>query len=449
MLLWGASGLAQNRMSEEDQKQAVDTISRLLKENYVFEDIGITCGKHLSERLQEGAFKGMTDAAELARAFTQELQDISHDKHMRVRPAAGRGGNDGDRPDPLLDELRMRQSMAARNFGVARAEVLDGNIGVLDIRFFPPAPLAQPTAAAAMKVLENVDALIIDLRNNSGGNPDLIQFYCSHFFDKKTHLNSLYWRKGNRTDEFWTLDTIEGKKRPDVPIFVLTSRRTFSGGEEFAYNLKTRKRAALIGETTGGGANPGGMFPVNGSLGIFIPTGRAMNPVTGTNWEGVGVMPDVPLPAAEAFEAALGKAREAAKVHMQKKQEHAEEMIGNIRGGLDQADALFKSEKKVEAAAMISQTLEEGIANDVLGEMSINVLGYDHLGSDKTDVAIEIFRFNARAFPGSSNVYDSLGEALMKAGKNEEAIVNYKKSLELDPRNDNAREMIRKMGGKL
>ncbi|MDJ0764442.1 MAG: S41 family peptidase [Myxococcota bacterium] len=123
----------------------------------------------------------------------------------------------------------------------------------------------------------------------------------------------MYWRAGDRTEEFWTLDEIDGKKRPDVPVFVLTSDRTFSGAEEFTYNLQTRKRATIVGETTGGGANPGEVFDISPHLGIFVSTGKAINPVTKTNWEGIGVKPDVEVDAEHALEKATALAKRAAR----------------------------------------------------------------------------------------------------------------------------------------
>ena len=62
---------------------------------------------------------------------------------------------------------------------------------------------------------------------------------------------------------------------PDVPVYVLTSNKTFSAAEEFTYNLKNLKRATIIGETTGGGAHPGGVMPVAERFNMFVPTGRA------------------------------------------------------------------------------------------------------------------------------------------------------------------------------
>lgn len=299
--------------------------------------------------------------------------------------------------------------------------------------------------SAALKILENVDALIIDLRRNGGGNPDLIRYYCSYFFPPKTHLNSLFWRKGARTEEFWTLETIEGKRRPDLPIFILTSNRTFSGGEECAYNFKTQKRATLIGETTGGGANPGGMYPVDDKLAIFIPTGRAINPITKTNWEGVGVGPDVATEAEDALTTALPLAREAAARYSRTQAMNAETSVESYGKALTEGESLISEGKTDEGNEIISQTLEKALKAGVGSESAVNDLGYSYLGAGKTGMAIAVFRFNAEQFPESSDVYDSLGEALMEAGRIDESILNYRKSVELDPGNENAETLIKTM----
>lgn len=431
-------------LSAEEKKAAVERIGSLLAERYVFEDIGKQCSDHLRKQLAAGVFDKETTTQGFADALTKELQSVSHDKHMRVRPMPGGPGPQGP-GDPLLDAVNFRLSRNANNNGVARVEVLEGNIGLLDIRNFPPAELARGTVTAALKVLENVDALIVDLRRNGGGNPDLIRYYCSFFMPPNTHINSLYWRERDRTQEFRTLEAIDGKRRTDVPVFVLTSNRTFSGGEEFAYNFKTQKRATLIGEVTGGGANPGGMFPVNERLGIFIPTGRAINPITGTNWEGVGVEPDIKTTADEALEKALPLAKEAAVRYAAEQRRKAEETVRPIRTALEKAEKLVAEGKTGEAQKVLEPALDKGLEQGVVTEMSVNMLGYASLQKNSVPLAIELFLFNVKRFPQSANVYDSYGEALMKAGRTEEAIRNYRKSLELDPTNENARTMIRRM----
>ena len=149
--------------------------------------------------------------------------------------------------------------------------MLDGGIGYIDLRGFSQSDKRLNLPSLAMKFISNSNAVIFDLRKNSGGSPEMIKFILSYFFDKPTHLNDLYWRDGDRTEEFWTNEKVDGVKMSDVPVFVLTSSETFSGGEEFTYNIQTQKRGLIIGEITGGGAIPGGMFPAGNGIAVFIP----------------------------------------------------------------------------------------------------------------------------------------------------------------------------------
>jgi C-terminal processing protease CtpA/Prc len=220
--------------------------------------------------------------------------------------------------------LRFIHQDSRNNFGFVKLERLSGNVGYLDLRGFSPAQYGGPTAIAAMNFLANSDAVIIDLRKNGGGDPSMIQLISSYFFKDATHLNNLYWRKGDHTDQFWTSPYVSGKKMADTPLYVLTSARTFSGAEEFTNNMKVLKRAKIIGETTGGGANPGGFFPLAAGLGMFIPTGRAVNPVTGKNWEGTGVEPDEKVPAADAFNVAYKEALKGIEESSQDEQAKAD-----------------------------------------------------------------------------------------------------------------------------
>ena len=161
------------------------------------------------------------------------------------------------------------------------------------------------TAVAAMAFVQNCDALVFDLRRNGGGSPGMVNFLSSHFFAEPTHLNSLWFRESDSTQDFWSLPGVPGVQRPEVPIVVLTSGDTFSGAEEFAYSLQALGRATLVGARTRGGAHPGRHIALGGPFGVFMPTGKAINPVTGTNWEGRGVIPDVEVPAEQALERAL------------------------------------------------------------------------------------------------------------------------------------------------
>jgi len=298
--------------SSEQKAEAIQQIIPLLRDNYVFPDVAKDLEKHLLSKLKEGAFEAAGTYAAFAAALTQEFQTVAKDRHLRAFAGGGGAGTPpAPRPFPLTDQALSAGSVQLKEFGFLRAAKLAGNIGYLEIRTFGSSQYEKETVEA-MKFLENVDAVLLDIRRNGGGSPQVVQFVCSYFFDPGVHLNSLYWRKGDRTQEFRTLDRVEGRRRPDVPLFILTSNRTFSGAEEFAYNLQTRKRATLVGEVTGGGANPGGSFTVNSWLRVFIPTGRAINPVTGTNWEGTGVVPEKITDADSAWTVALDLAKEAA-----------------------------------------------------------------------------------------------------------------------------------------
>jgi tetratricopeptide (TPR) repeat protein len=428
-------------LSKERKADVVEKISTLLKDKYVFPDIAEKCSEYIKSRLNSGAFDAVTDKEKFAVILTQELQSISKDKHMRVmvdKQSIPQGSD-----DPFYRELMFRQQVKENNLGFAKVEFMEGGIGYLDLRGFAPLNMSKELAEAAMKILANSDALIIDLRKNGGGSPDLISFISSYLFNEPTHLNSLYWREGDRTEEFWT-SRMENSTLTEVPVFVLTSSRTFSGGEEFANNLKTQKRATIIGETTGGGANPGSMFRIADDLAIFIPTGTAINPVTKTNWEGTGVEPDIKTSSDEAYNIALNEAKTAAEEYRRMNNEKALALSGTIRSRLNDAEEIITSDQ-VKAERIIADVLDEAINSGLFDESSINMAGYNYLEQNKLNMAIGIFKYNVKKFPGSANTYDSLAEAYMKNNQKELSIKYYKKSLELNPENNNAEEMIKKM----
>lgn len=304
-LIMGAASAQAPKLDNKAQAEVVNKIADLLRDNYVFPDVGEQAGKFVQSQQVKGVYANATGAQDFSERLTHDLQSISHDKHMRVFMAPPEAK---EKEDPEQRELRFLRQDARNNFGFVKLERLAGNVGYLDLRGFSPAQFGGPTAIAAMNFLANSDVVIIDLRKNGGGDPSMIQLISSYFFKEPTHLNNLYWRKDDHTDQFWTLPYVSGKSMADTPLYVLTSARTFSGAEEFSNNMKVLKRAKLIGETTGGGANPGGFFPIAAGLGMFIPTGRAVNPVTGTNWEGKGVEPDEKVPAAEALNVAYKEA---------------------------------------------------------------------------------------------------------------------------------------------
>jgi len=317
-----AVGQAQT-LDSHQQAEVVNKNADMLKANYVFPEVGSQAGQFIQTQLSHGVYAKSTSASDFGEKLTADLQSITHDKHMRVFPAPPRKPDDANE-DPKARELRFLRQDARNNFGFAKVERLQGNVGYLDLRGFSPAEFGGTTAIAAMNFLANSDAVIIDLRKNGGGDPSMIQLISSYFFREPTHLNDLYWREGDRRDQFWTLPYVPGKSMADTPLYVLTSSRTFSGAEEFTNNMKVLKRARIVGETTGGGANPGGFFPLAAGLGMFIPTGRAINPVTGKNWEGTGVEPDEKVPAADAYNVAYREALQKIESSAKDQQEKAE-----------------------------------------------------------------------------------------------------------------------------
>jgi hypothetical protein len=296
------AGLGPDAVTAEQRRALLRAMGELLRKHYVFPETVASVEQKLNDAERRGDYNSLSTLTQLADRLTEDLQRFAGDEHLGVRDVSLlRGPPPSAGPQPGTD-----------NQGYADSRLLEGNVGYVDLRFFAPAEVAQEAAGRAMAAVATADAIVFDLRNNYGGAPSGVQYLCSYLFADRVHLNSLYWRQGERTEEFWTLDQVRGRKLPNVPVFVLTSKRTFSGAEEFAYNLQTRKRAMIVGEVTRGGANPGGSFPLAPGLSMNVPTGRAINPVTKTNWEGVGVRPDVPVDEEQALERALALARAAA-----------------------------------------------------------------------------------------------------------------------------------------
>ncbi|NQZ08805.1 MAG: hypothetical protein HRT35_16740 [Algicola sp.] len=433
----------------KERQAVVEKVSTLMINNYVSEAVARETAAHIQKQLKNGAYDNITQGEAFAAKLTEDVQSINHDKHMRIRvqhprPAPASSHAKTEPESPLVHVFRNQQHNRQRNNGHQKVEVLDGNVGYIDFRMFGGSDAAKQKAATALAYLEDTDAMIIDLRKNGGGSPDTVRFICSYFFGEKTHLNSLYWRQGNRTEEFWTLDEIPGKRRPDVPLYILTSDYTFSGAEEFSYNMQTRKRAILVGETTGGGANPGGRMPINKHFNINMPRGMAINPVTGTNWEGVGVKPEVAVDESQALDKAYELAKVAAQQFRQKNLDKQIKNIDELEKQLAKAARLVKDKQADKAQNLINRAMSKAMDSGLGGENEVNMLGYSFLEQQSNPaMAVLVFSFNTLRFPDSSNAFDSLGEAYLMAGNDKLAKKSYLKSLALDPQNDNAKSMLK------
>ena len=296
-------------ISAQDRKAALDTLYAKLKTTYVFPEVA----EKLTAALKAKAAKGGDDGAATTQAFAEllskDLRELGNDRHFLVRvDPSFKDEEMVDRPPTTEEVVEGHKEAASMAYGLDHVDRLPGNVGYLEIRGFGPTEFVGAAYDAAFSLLSGSEALIIDLRRNNGGKPDSVAYLMSHVFAEgdSRHLNDIYDRIADSTQQFWTVPSVG--PRFTGPVYVLTSRRTFSGGEECAYDFQTQKRATLVGEPTGGGANPVVPVSLGHELVVMVPMGRAINPITKTNWEHVGVQPDLAVPAADAQKVAYAAA---------------------------------------------------------------------------------------------------------------------------------------------
>ncbi len=305
------SAKAQNQtggkvLDTEAKLEIVTSISDILNKNYIFPETAQKMADYLKSQLQNGAYTTIFDPMKFAEQMSKDLQSISNDRHLRVGYSPGQVEDmremQKNKLSPEEQDRIFFKELAGENFGFKKVEQLHGNIGYIDFRYFGSGHLIKDKVTSVMAFVENCDALIFDMRYNGGGDPSGVQLICSYLFgEEPVHLNDLYYRPDDTLEEFWTLKDLKGKRMPEIPVYVLTSSYTFSGAEEFTYNLKNLKRATIVGETTGGGAHPGSTQIINDDFVMFVSTGRAINPYTKTNWEGTGVSPDIDIESKNAL----------------------------------------------------------------------------------------------------------------------------------------------------
>jgi hypothetical protein len=297
-------------LDDKTRGQVVQALVRELNRAYVFPDKAAAIERELNARRRQRAYDAVASRLAFARELTADLQRVTHDKHLHVEVDCARGAS---RPAREPRAPAPTDADRPRVFGQARR--LDGNVAYIDIATFAvPGNEARDEIRETMSAAADAAAIILDVRRNGGGEPETVALVSSYLFGAEpVHLNSLYWRVPDRTDDFFTDPRVQGAKfGPAKPVYVLTSAQTFSAAEEFTYNLQTRKRAVIVGETTGGGAHPGDLVPLLHGFTAFVPSGRAINPITNTNWEGTGVKPDVAVKAESALETAHKLAQEKA-----------------------------------------------------------------------------------------------------------------------------------------
>lgn len=288
--------------SELDTAAVVESIAGLVAEHYVFPEVAGQLADLLRHRNATGSYPAAT-AEELAAAITTDLRSVNGDLHLGLKYHA----------QPVPPEMGAATLTAVRRefdeslHGTPRVELLRDGVAVLEIapKMFP-LPWVAEQLTAALSLVAPARALILDLRRNTGGDPDTVAFVCGYLLDGRTHINTMLSRQGEVAEQSWTPPFVPGARfGATKPLYVLTSAKTFSGGEELAYDLQQLGRARIVGETTRGGAHPREGWTVHPHLELTVPVARGVNPVSGTNWEGTGVRPDVPCEAEAALDRAL------------------------------------------------------------------------------------------------------------------------------------------------
>ncbi len=307
-LLVGAMATKPEALSDADKAAVIEATALHLETDYIEADqIGIEAARLLRSAYEDGNF----DSAATGEAFADELTDLlralTGDGHLGMEYSADTIEASDEGTEAFNADQAERYYGSHINYGVFRAERLDGNVGLLDLRVFPPLDMGGETIAAAMTMLADTDALIIDLRRNGGGIGDTADFVASYLFaSERQPLTGLYDKPSDTLTQSFTHPFVPGKRfGPEKPVYVLMSSRTFSAAEALAYNLQALGRATIVGETSGGGAHPFENVPVHPQFVLASVTAKSVNPITGSNWQFVGVKPDIETPSADALNRAL------------------------------------------------------------------------------------------------------------------------------------------------
>ncbi|MHA4741696.1 S41 family peptidase [Dyadobacter sp. MSC1_007] len=310
LLSVSTSGLAQRAtdppiMSQPLTKRLIDSLESVLNRFYIFPDKAALMSKQLQAKLKQGGYRTLTNPGKLADQLGQDLQLVHADGHMFVRydPAFARELTEID-PNRrrIEDSLALRDAMD-ENFGLKKVEILEGNIGYLPVYNFTTfAELARPSFVSALSFLSKTRALIIDMRYNGGGSPEMVSQLGSYFFPVRTPFTTIENRVRDSTYVYWADPAKADGLYLSMPVYILTSHSTFSAAEDFSYSMQQAKRALIVGDTTGGGAHPARPFQLGQGFLINLPFAQSINPYSKTNWEGIGVRPDIPTPSDGALE---------------------------------------------------------------------------------------------------------------------------------------------------
>ncbi len=358
---------AANSLDVESRSTLLKQLADELRSQYVLPELGEEMADSIETSATAGRYNDINDLGLFAARLTTQLRDISGDRQIFLQPGS---------PE---DAKPRREQQDFDNYGFEKVEILPGGIGYLKVNYFSQDTKAKKVAAAAMNFLAGSKAVIFDLRGNGGGDANMTALLSSYLFAEPTHLSDAYNRDSDSTEGIWTAKQVPGDKlSAETRIYVLTSKSTFLEGEEFAYNLQNLNRAVVVGETTSGNAHQSRLVKLGEQMHVWLPYGRAINPVTKTNWQSVGVKPDFEVSADQALENAValatGKplklpeiakteatANEPAQPVKSETSDPAEEVDKteaidpDLRVLIDRAEALMEQESFQEAAIVFAE----------------------------------------------------------------------------------------------
>lgn len=291
-LVCGQESAAQH-IDEKAQAKVIDDVLSRLQRDYVFPELATQMATAVRAAQQSGRYDRVSEAKAFAEALTSDLRSVSKDLHLRVYHRSSPPRIEGGGPS------------GAPGAQVVTRQILPDNIGYIRLDRIPVRDRLAPVLDPIMKEIAHTRALIIDLRENPGGSPEGVTYVAGYLLKESTLLARIYSRPSNDTTEMWSDESVPGPRYTDQPVYILTSRRTFSAAEAVAYHLKHLGRAVVVGDSTGGGAHRINGAELSHGFVLSVPHTRPINPRTGTDWEGVGVIPDIAVPAERALEAAL------------------------------------------------------------------------------------------------------------------------------------------------
>jgi ribosomal protein S15P/S13E len=288
------------KLTAAERNTVIDTLIAKIDALYVYEDLAKKMTKAIRQHQQHHNYDTISSREGLAKTLTADLHAVNNDGHLGVEYSATPIGDEKPEAPSQADADAFRKTWARSNFNFKKVEILDGNIGLLQVDTFFPSDWIKDLAQSSMTFLANSDAIIIDIRNNHGF-ADGGYLIASYFFGDPVHWNDNYDRDAKTLRQSWTLPVVPGPKLVDKDIYILVSKDCFSASEDFAYNMQALGRAKVIGEVTGGGAHPTKPYKIGTYFLADIPFAYSVNPVTHTDWEGKGVQPDVKVPADKAL----------------------------------------------------------------------------------------------------------------------------------------------------